>query len=214
MMKCSRQLTSLTEADRMRKGKTIHKWERRGGIRSRKKRMRSKSWCSWASWSVSAGNESKKWPTPNDCHLTIATSLCGLIIIYRLITKMMMMVVIGLRLMMAVILTTMTMTFMQSRIQAIWRCVLMDLCPVSLFREVPRVYCTHRAGGFVLDDTDLSAASRIIWTLQWHDTEFFFDPRGFSWQLDQSFPLEVEPSVLQCKIMIGKAPKLLPPSSS
>ena len=37
---------------------------------------------------------------------------------------------------------------------------------VSLFREVPRVYCTHRAGGFVLDDTDLSAASQIIWTLQ------------------------------------------------
>ena len=113
-----------------------------GGIRNQKgvgiwkqrrmrKRMRSKSSCSWASWSVSAGNESKKWPTPNDCHLTIATSLCGLIIIYRLITKMMMMVVIGLRLMMAVILTTMTMTFMQSRIQAIWRCVLMDLCPCS-----------------------------------------------------------------------------------
>ena len=24
------------------------------------------------------GNESKKWPTPNDCHLAIATSLCGL----------------------------------------------------------------------------------------------------------------------------------------
>ena len=26
------------------------------------------------------GNESKKWPTPNDCHLAIATSLCGLMI--------------------------------------------------------------------------------------------------------------------------------------
>ena len=26
------------------------------------------------------GNESKKWPTPNDCHLAIATSLCGLLL--------------------------------------------------------------------------------------------------------------------------------------
>ena len=94
-----------------------------------------------------------------------------------------------------------------------WRCVLMDLRLCPRWDKFPGC-----ARGFVLDDTNLSAASRIIWTLQWH--RVFFNPHGFSWQFVNAFhwkwssvnEIQTQLSVLQdrkcqCAIMLVVPPR-------